>query len=340
MPTVKIKKAIQDCAVQMLGQDVRLEKLQGGINGDVYKIERDFYKLVIKHYPRTVFHSERNLLLSELEFLRYCAEVAPNFVPKVVDLDEENRCLVIEYINGKLYQSTETLEPKDLERAGEFINRINVDLEAAKAYVSMDAAEGYLSIREHLLNVQQRIEELTANCLPEELQTYGSHLLNLFLSKWHAKKEKIEIKLENRIFEDSISERECCLSPSDFGFHNAIKAEDRGAVFIDFEYAGWDDPSKTLIDIFLQPRVQVNKRDLSYFIKFKHKFLPKGLNSARHLALYDILYFKWVAIILAILNPKRLKELSMNSNLINTNYKFVVGRLAEAERRLRALDYT
>ena len=48
---------------------------------------------------------------------------------------------------------------------------------------------------------------------------------------------------------------ERCLSPSDFGFHNAILANDGRLRFIDFEYAGWDDPSKLICDFFCQPAV-------------------------------------------------------------------------------------
>jgi hypothetical protein len=43
------------------------------------------------------------------------------------------------------------------------------------------------------------------------------------------------------------------VSPSDFGFHNAIERDDNGALcFHDFEYAGWDDPAKLFGDMFNQ----------------------------------------------------------------------------------------
>src|ERR1019366_5574171 len=41
--------------------------------------------------------------------------------------------------------------------------------------------------------------------------------------------------------------------PSDFGFHNALMADDGTLRFLDFEYAGWDDPAKTVCDFFCQP---------------------------------------------------------------------------------------
>ena len=39
------------------------------------------------------------------------------------------------------------------------------------------------------------------------------------------------------------------ISPSDFGFHNALRTN-TGPVFFDFEFSGWDDPAKTIIDFF------------------------------------------------------------------------------------------
>ena len=35
-----------------------------------------------------------------------------------------------------------------------------------------------------------------------------------------------------------------CVSPSDFGFHNAIVRGSGEICFIDFEYAGWDDSAQ------------------------------------------------------------------------------------------------
>src|SRR5262249_40838189 len=63
----------------------------------------------------------------------------------------------------------------------------------------------------------------------------------------------------------NLSEAECCLSPSDFGFHNALATDDRRLIFIDFEYAGRDDPAKLVVDFFCQPEVPV---PLSYLDRF------------------------------------------------------------------------
>lgn len=44
-----------------------------------------------------------------------------------------------------------------------------------------------------------------------------------------------------------------CLSPSDFGFHNALRTGDGRLVFLDLEYFGWDDPVKMIVDLTYHP---------------------------------------------------------------------------------------
>jgi hypothetical protein len=55
--------------------------------------------------------------------------------------------------------------------------------------------------------------------------------------------------------DEPVPPAERCLSPSDFGFHNALRCSDGNLTFLDFEYAGWDDPAKTVCDFFCQPQV-------------------------------------------------------------------------------------
>ena len=43
------------------------------------------------------------------------------------------------------------------------------------------------------------------------------------------------------------------ISPSDFGFHNALETPRQELSFLDFEYAGFDDPAKMMADFFSQP---------------------------------------------------------------------------------------
>jgi hypothetical protein len=65
--------------------------------------------------------------------------------------------------------------------------------------------------------------------------------------------------------EAEIPPAERCVSPSDFGFHNALSGADGSLRFIDFEYAGWDDPAKMVCDFFLQPALPVDTVHYDHF---------------------------------------------------------------------------
>ena len=94
-------------------------------------------------------------------------------------------------------------------------------------------------------------------------------------------------------------EREAVIvSPSDFGFHNAL-ADGRNLSFLDFEYAGRDDPAKLVCDFFCQPEVPVPQ---TYFSCAVERIVAGlGLPDPHRLrcaALLDLYRVKWTCIIL------------------------------------------
>lgn len=60
-------------------------------------------------------------------------------------------------------------------------------------------------------------------------------------------------KLPRGGFARELSQADRTLSPSDFGFHNAVRQREGGIVWLDFEYFGWDDPAKMIVDFLLHP---------------------------------------------------------------------------------------
>jgi len=92
---------------------------------------------------------------------------------------------------------------------------------------------------------------------------------------------------------------EICLSPSDFGFHNSLIDEAGRFTFIDFEYAGRDDPAKLICDFFCQPALPV---PLIHYERFAGRIFDGLELSAPHPArcrsLLDAYRIKWVCIIL------------------------------------------
>jgi hypothetical protein len=91
------------------------------------------------------------------------------------------------------------------------------------------------------------------------------------------------------------------LSPSDFGFHNALRRPDGTLVFIDFEYFGWDDPAKTIADFLLQPAVPVPARlRRACWLQLADVYGPAADLDRRLPLVYALLSIKWCLI---VLNP-------------------------------------
>ena len=100
---------------------------------------------------------------------------------------------------------------------------------------------------------------------------------------------------------EAIAAHQRCVSPSDFGFHNAIRRPDGTFAFIDFEYAGWDDPAKTVCDVFLQPAIPVPRDDFERFtLRALSWIANREATIARCRGMFPLFAIKWCCI---ILNP-------------------------------------
>jgi hypothetical protein len=98
-----------------------------------------------------------------------------------------------------------------------------------------------------------------------------------------------------------------CVSPSDFGFHNALAQPDGTPRFLDFEYAGWDDPAKMTGDFFAQLAVPV---PTNFFDRFVHETTaafprPEELFQRARL-LRPVYQIKWCCIALNVFLPVNL----------------------------------
>src|SRR5262249_36341374 len=97
----------------------------------------------------------------------------------------------------------------------------------------------------------------------------------------------------------SLAPTDRCVSPSDFGFHNTLATPGGRLVFIDFEYAGWDDPAKAANDFFCQPAVPV---DASLYDDFVARAMTYSANAAqlavRARLMRPIFQMKWCCIML------------------------------------------
>ena len=284
-----------------------LVRLQGGINNRVFRCGVEGrYQWVIKGYAATE-PGLRDRMQAEVEFLRYAEQVAPGFTPQLIHTDLTRRCVVLEHLVGEAFAEG-VAPPKDaVSQAVEFFRCLNADQTAAKTSIKLDAAEGFLSLTEHLNNIEQRLGGMTCDHLPSDLKPKAKQLLAFLRSELECVREATINQIALAELLDRINPELRCVSPSDFGFHNAIMTRE-GTRFIDFEFSGWDDPAKTIVDFSLQPR-----------IPFKHKISASPLISTlgekrtntvnRCKILEPILRLKWGCIVLAVLRAERLHQI-------------------------------
>ena len=71
--------------------------------------------------------------------------------------------------------------------------------------------------------------------------------------------ERAKYLWPSRGFYSVLRREQCTLSPSDFGFHNALRIKNDSLAFLDFEYFGWDDPVKLMCDFAFHPGMELNR---------------------------------------------------------------------------------
>jgi hypothetical protein len=292
-------------ANQLGASPVSIERLRGGINNRVFRCGDSRQHWVIKGYapPKP---GQRDRMQAEIEFLRFAAEAAPGFTPSLIQVDIERRCVVLEHLEGVPFPEGVPPSEAAVAKAVEFFRQLNAEARLARGSMLLDAAEGFLSLREHLSNVCERIEAMTCVHLDQKFRPKAETLLRQLYREQDQTEESISRLIDQGIVADRIDPDERCVSPSDFGFHNAIQTSKR-ICFIDFEFAGWDDPAKAILDFNLQPRVPIAKAGFPLLTSVPQEKRLFVLNRCK--PMYTILRLKWRCIILAVLNPERLEQM-------------------------------
>jgi hypothetical protein len=312
-PPVQPTKLITPDYVHHWAKELNVEnqstfKLKGGINNHVYRCGTERNAYVIKGYQGCPVGT-RDRMNSEVEFLAYANEIAPEFVPRLIRVDWQQRCVVLEHLPGESYHDGYIPGESEIEVAYEFAKRLNTDYERAKQLITMRAADGHVRVTEHLKNVSDRMKQMTLDHLPASQRKHAQTLISrLQLQYEETATNAIKLIGTGEII-DAVNEEKLCISPSDFGFHNAIRSQN-AIKFIDFEFSGWDDPAKMIVDFFLQPKIPIRPIRPEIFANSVFSNDTQGILK-RCVTLAPILKAKWLCIILAVLNPARINQLMM-----------------------------
>ena len=275
-----------------------LTRLNGGKNNQVYRVETDAGDAVLKHYFSDP-GDPRDRLAAEWGFLRHIWSRGVRVVPEPLACDTALRAGLYGFVPGRKLLSSE-LKPDHIGAAIDFILAMNAPPRAPQALVP--ASEACFSLADHLATVERRVARLAG------LDPHAPHakeaqrlVAEALLPKWNTVKARLagDARAAGLEIGRALSPDQCCLSPSDFGFHNALADESGRVTFLDFEYAGRDDPAKLVSDFFCQPEIPV---PLNYLPDFLTR-LADGLElddagRARCHILLDVYRIKWSCILL------------------------------------------
>lgn len=277
---------------------------QGG-NNRTYRVQTTDGIFAVKKYFRHA-DDKRDRLAAEFAFLNFATNVAPNFVPKPYSQDNGDGIALYEYIEGKPVIA-EDVDKNALDQALEFFCALNATKMRANATSLPFASEAAFSIQDHLRLVGQRVQELKQSQGVEYSE--GCALIKRLLKCWQwvsadclkkARKNAFDIK-------QSLVREERCISPSDFGFHNALLRANHCFCFIDFEYGGWDDPARMVNDFFSQLAIPIPDNYYDWFLdKSLSPFKQHAVHRQRALLLKSVYGIKWCCIALNIFLPTHL----------------------------------
>ena len=287
---------------RLLGCNVTsIERIGGGRNSKAYRIIcGNSNKYLVKLYFHNILDN-RDRLEVEFSSLQFLWENGMRCIPRPIAADKDRRCAVYEYIEGNKIPSQEVTN-FDIEFAVQFLARLK-DLKSRKESTFLPpASEACFSVRAIVSNIELRLNRLST-IRNDEIQHGALHefLTNDFMPSFHEITRWCKSSLsESRIsFVSELPYEERTLSPSDFGFHNALRRSDGHIVFHDFEYFGWDDPAKMVSDFLLHPAMDLSKI-------LKRKFVTdilRGFEEYRHIAqriksMYPLFGLKWCLIFL------------------------------------------
>jgi len=198
-----------------------------------------------------------------------------------------------QFIEGRKLTKKE-VNQEFINQALDFFINLNKHKESPKAKELPNASESCFNINEHIKTIERRVNRLKDIDTPSKINKEAISFAEELSKRWDTiLSEAEELIKKNSLDKDEIVEK--CLSPSDFGFHNAILDKNNDLFFIDFEYAGWDDPAKMVCDFFCQPEIPVH---IEYLDNFLNQVFQNEKDKIRTRILLPIYRIKWCCIML------------------------------------------
>ena len=239
-----------------------IKEITGRANSKIFKIITKDQNYALKLYPSKEF-DKRERLLVEFDALTILHQYGVSNTPRPIRKSTDLNTALYEWIDGV------SLREVGLKEVSDALNFIDIlkKISSLKSDISSQlASEACLSAKELVSQIDRRFKRLSEIDIKEDPELH-KFLSGQFKPVFDEVKKKINKnwKLPWLYDKDLIKEFQT-LSPSDFGFHNAIHVDNNKIVYIDFEYFGWDDPVKLTSDFIWHAGMDITN-------KAQHKWL-------------------------------------------------------------------
>lgn len=280
---------------------LRLLPLSTGGNNRVYRLDASGSAYLLKEY----FHDQedqRDRLGVEFGFLKFAWNRGLRCVPQPIARHFACRLGLYGFVEGRRVEVGDVTESRVTE-AGRFIAQLNAHRGAAEAAELPLASDACLSLSDHLASIDRRVKRLSTDATDaracafvcDEVAPRWRRIAGQLAGQGQAWGAALDEPMEMSLR---------VLSPSDFGFHNALLAGEGRTSFIDFEYAGWDDPAKLAADFFNQVAVPAPITMLDRFVEAMEPDAERRLVLRRRVELLLPAYrLKWCCMTLAAFDP-------------------------------------
>ena len=323
MPTddLKVISEIASCLLQRHGIDVltQVDPVSGGRNNRAFRVKGSDGTWFLKQYFQDR-HGLRDRCASEWEWSQFCWQRGVTWGPEPLARDERNHATLFEFIDGRRLQKDE-VDDNHVQQAAQFVAEVNAHRDHLAARNLSDAAEACFSLKEHVACVDRRIVRLSSLPETDECSTQLQDWLRFSLAPaWESIVQELQALVSPDQYETRLLKSDHCLSPSDFGFHNALLTSTGRIRFFDFEYAGCDDPAKLVCDFFWQqdlPAPRESRRHLLEALSSPHS---KSELEDRVEMLFPVFGVKWCCLLLNefISEDRRRREFAQSTPMADS----------------------
>lgn len=268
-------------------------RLGGGGNSRVYRVEAEGERWVVKaFYPNPMDHRDR--FDSEHRAL---ALLDGYQAPPLLGIEPARRLVAMGFVAGTPLNE---IGVADVDQALSFIAHL-VSL-ARKVPISAvpRASEACFSLSELEQNLMVRLDSLK-DVEDSSARTFVQETLAPAVAAGVARAAKLMGTAAEADLEPNVR----ILSPSDFGFHNALRDSEGRLTFFDFEHFGWDDPVKLLSDLLLHPAMNLDDETKTRFITGIRTMADASFDR-RFEAYFPLYGLKWCCILLNEFLPHHL----------------------------------